>query len=65
MWLPLAMADLYGWLTGLFGKPVRRSDALASWCLPALAAAVKGDEDESEDRETIDQFDRLERMFKV
>jgi len=63
VWLPLALADLYGWLTGLFGKPVRRSDALASWSLPVLSAAVKRDEDESEDLETIDQFERLERMF--
>lgn len=63
VWLPLAMADIFGWMQSFDGKGVKRSDVLNSWFLPELAAAVRSDEDECEDRETVENFNRLEEMF--
>ena len=63
VWLPLALADLFGCVMSLTGVNLRRSDVLASWCLPELAAEARRDEEEGEDRVTVESFNRLAKMF--
>ena len=56
MWLPLAMAELTGWIKNLvrmFGNAETRrevkvgttSEKLREWCLPLLASALEKDEE--------------------
>lgn len=49
VWLPLALADALAWLAAaatMGGARFSRADALRSWHLPELAAAVERDEAE-------------------
>ena len=57
VWLPLALADIMMMLVGLArmwavnGKEIelpKRSETLASWCLPMMSSSLKAAEEEDE-----------------
>jgi hypothetical protein len=66
VWLPLALADLIGWLaagTTMGATIIRRADALDAWGLPELAKAVRNDDADAEDSATVAAFERLAEMY--
>lgn len=66
VWLPLALADVVGWLAAgatMGATIIRRADALDAWGLPELAKAVRNDDADAEDAATVEGFERLARMF--
>ena len=66
MWLPIALADIMGWVAAgatMGEKIIRREDALNGWHLPELAKAVRHDAEESEQDELTDGFEWLERTY--
>ena len=70
MWLPIALADLCGWLAAsatLGETRLPRADILDGWHLPELAKAVRNDEkaaeEDSADDELIAGINWLEKTF--
>ena len=62
VWLPLALADIVGWLAA-GATIIGRADALDAWGLPELAQAVRNDDAGAEDAATVEGFERLFRQF--
>lgn len=66
VWLPLALADVVGWLAAgatMGATIIRRADALDAWGLPELAKAVRNDDADAEDAATVEGFERLAEMY--
>lgn len=68
VWLPLALADVLTVLLGLLRawslEPERvpipkRSESLASWCLPMMAKSLEAGEKEAEALEFLQSVERL------
>ena len=68
VWLPLALADIVALLFGVIRmwaanpekvKPPKRSETLASWCLPMLSSSLKAGEDEAAALELLHSVERL------
>ena len=66
VWLPLALADIVGWLAAgatMGATIIGRADALDAWGLPELAQAVRNDDAGAEDAATVEGFERLFKQF--
>lgn len=68
VWLPIALCDVVSMLFNvarMWAKDAdkieipKRSELLASWCLPMMASAFKADEDE---RAALQLFESVKRM---
>ena len=68
VWLPLALADIQSTLIALIRmwcqnperlKVPKRSENLASWCLPMLASSVEAGEKEAE---ALAMFEGIKRL---
>ena len=67
LWLPLALGSVYGWMLNAFradgAEPVKMSDILRSWSLPALADAIAKEERNGEAKDMIANFNALAERF--
>lgn len=73
MWLPLALADVYGALVALArvwaANPGKvnvptRAETLRMWALPMLASSLEASEREREAAEQLAVFERIKKMVQ-
>lgn len=63
VWLPIAIADVLTAVAQVGGVKLDRARVLDSWALPELAKAVRKDDEEGAEQETVAQFEMLMKRY--